>query len=101
MTEAVPIGRMSMSTQTDTNKDLIRRAFACMNRADFDAAGECIAADLERNGQAKGREGDRIRVFWLGRASRSPPPAGNWTYGVSRSTGCRTARSRRSGSAST
>ncbi len=61
MTEAVPIGRMSMATQTDTNRDLIRRAFACINRADFDAAGECVAADLVRNGQAIGREGDRIR----------------------------------------
>ncbi len=30
-----------------------------IKRADFDAAGACVAADLVRNGQAMGREGRR------------------------------------------
>ncbi|MDQ3716137.1 MAG: ester cyclase [Actinomycetota bacterium] len=46
---------------TESNKDLIRRAFALINRGDHDAVGECVAADLVRNGQATGREGDRLR----------------------------------------
>jgi len=46
---------------TESTKDLIRRAFALINRGDHDAVGECVAVDLMRNGQATGREGDRIR----------------------------------------
>lgn len=45
----------------ESNKELVRRAFALINRGDLDSANEFVAADLVRNGQAVGREADRLR----------------------------------------
>lgn len=53
--------RWRASMSLDSNKDLVRRASALINRGELDAASECVAVDLVRNGEAVGRAGDRMR----------------------------------------
>ncbi len=45
----------------DSNKALVRRAFAMINSGELDAAGRCVVLDPVRNGEAVGRAGDRMR----------------------------------------
>jgi len=52
----------------ERNKEVVRRAMSLANSRDPDAAGECMAADVRRNGAPTDRDAERMRDEFLGSA---------------------------------